>query len=394
MISGPLSGITVVSLEHAVAAPLATRHLADQGARVIKVERPAVGSVGGGDFARRYDDRARGMSSHFVWCNRGKESVTLDAKAAPEVLERLVAGADVVVQNLAPGAAARMGLSWDVLHARHPGLTLCEISGYGIGGPYATRKAYDLLIEAEAGFLSLTGTPEAPAKAGIAIADIAAAMYAYSGVLAALIERGRTGLGTHLDVSMLEALAEWTGHPMYYATDGASPPPRTGAFHAAILPYGPFEAADGEVILLGVQNEREWQSFCRVVITREDMAVDERYLSMSERTALRDEVEPIIAAELKKLTGDEMRARLEEARIGYATLNDMAALWAHPQLAARERWGETGTPVGPLPALAPPGRPLTDIGDVPALGAHTEAVLGELGFNAEEIAGYRVAGAV
>jgi len=386
---GPLEGIMVVSLEHAVAAPLATRHLADQGARVIKVERP-----GGGDFARRYDDRARGLSSHFVWCNRGKESVTLDAKAAPEVLERLVARADVVVQNLAPGAAARMGLSWEELHPRHPGLTLCDISGYGIGGPYATRKAYDLLIEAEAGFLSLTGTPEAPAKAGIAIADIAAAMYAYSGVLAALIQRGRTGKGTHLDVSMLEALAEWTGHPMYYATEGAPPPPRTGAFHAAILPYGPFETSDGEVILLGVQNEREWQSFCRVVIAREDMAVDARYLSMAQRTALRAEVEPEIAAKLKKLTGHDMRARLEKARIGYATLNDMAALWAHPQLDARGRWGTTGTSVGPLPALAPPGRPLTDLGDVPALGAHTDAVLEDLGLMPDEIGRLRAAGAI
>ncbi|MEO0676990.1 MAG: CaiB/BaiF CoA-transferase family protein [Pseudomonadota bacterium] len=389
-----LQGITVVSLERAVAAPLCTRHLADLGARVIKVERPAAGGVGGGDFARRYDTRARGMSSHFVWCNRGKESLTLDAKAAPEVLARLVAEADVVVQNLAPGAAARMGLSWEALHAAHPGLILAEISGYGIGGPYATRKAYDLLIEAEAGFLSLTGTEEAHAKAGIAIADIAAAMYAYSGILAALIQRGRTGEGTHLDVSMLEALAEWTGHPMYYAMDGAAPPPRTGAFHAAILPYGPFEASDGEVVLLGVQNEREWQNFCRIVMGREDMAIDERWLSMANRTAMRAVVEPEIVAELKKLTGDEMRARLETAKIGYATLNDMAALWEHPQLAARGRWGETQTPVGPLPALTPPGRAPEPLRPVPALGAQTEAILGELGYSEAEIADLRARGAV
>ena len=385
----PLEGITVVSLEHAVAAPFATRHLADQGARVIKVERP-----GGGDFARRYDTRARGLSSHFVWCNRGKESLTLDTKAAPEVLERLVAQADVVVQNLAPGAAARMGLSWDVLHAKHPGLILCEISGYGIGGPYATRKAYDLLIEAEAGFLSITGTPDEPAKAGIAIADIAAGMYAYSGVMAALIKRGRTGEGTHLDVSMLEALTEWTGHPLYYTTDGAPPLPRTGAFHAAILPYGPFEASDGEVILLGVQNEREWQSFCSLVIEREDMGADPRYLSMSERTALREEVEPMIAGALKKLTGSEMRARLEEARIGYATLNDMAAVWDHPQLKARSRWGEMATPVGPMPALALPGQPLGEFGTVPELGRHSDAILGELGYSEAEIAAFRQAGCI
>ncbi|MEM1232488.1 MAG: CaiB/BaiF CoA-transferase family protein [Pseudomonadota bacterium] len=385
----PLTGITVVSLEHAIAAPFCTRQLADLGARVIKIERP-----GTGDFARGYDERARGMSSHFVWVNRGKESLTLDVKAAPQVLAALVSSADVVVQNLAPGAARRLGLGWEALHEAHPGVILADISGYGLDGPYAGRKAYDLLIEAEAGFLSLTGTPDSPAKAGIAIADIAAAMYAYSGVLAALIQRGRTGEGSHVDVSMLEALAEWTGHPLYYAMDGAPPPPRTAASHAYILPYGPFEAADGEVILLGVQNAREWQSFARIVLERADMAEDAGLGSITERSALRESVLPEIAGILKGLTGAEMQARLEAAKIGYAKLRDMADLWSHPQLAARGKWGQTMTPMGVMPALAPPGRGAEDLGDVPALGAHTDAILTEIGLSAADIAALRQEGAI
>ncbi|MEM1233430.1 MAG: CaiB/BaiF CoA-transferase family protein [Pseudomonadota bacterium] len=385
----PLTGITVVSLEHAIAAPFCTRQLADLGARVIKVERP-----GTGDFARGYDERARGMSSHFVWVNRGKESLTLDVKAAPEVLERLVARADVVVQNLAPGAASRLGLGWEALHAAHPRAILADISGYGLDGPYAERKAYDLLIEAEAGFLSLTGTPESPAKAGIAIADIAAAMYAYSGILAALIARGRTGEGSHVDISMLEALAEWTGHPLYYAMDGAPPPPRTAASHAYILPYGPFQASDGEVILLGVQNAREWESFARVVLERPDMAEDAGLRSITERSARRETVLPEIAGILKSLTGAEMQARLERAKIGYAKLRDMADLWAHPQLAARGKWGQTATPMGAMPALAPPGRGAEDLGDVPALGAHTDAILSEIGLSGSEVERLRRDGAI
>ncbi|MEO0484278.1 MAG: CaiB/BaiF CoA-transferase family protein [Pseudomonadota bacterium] len=385
----PLAGLTVVSLEHAIAAPFCTRQLADLGARVIKVERPGVG-----DFARGYDTRARGMSSHFVWVNRGKESLTLDVKAAPEVLDRLVAHADVVVQNLAPGAAARLGLGWEALHARHPRVILADISGYGADGPYATRKAYDLLIEAEAGFLSITGTPETPAKAGIAIADIAAAMYAYSGVLAALIQRGVTGQGSHIDISMLEALAEWTGHPLYYAMDGAPPPPRTAASHAYILPYGPFEAADGAVILLGVQNAREWDSFARVVLERPDMADDVVLSSITERSARRAVVLPEIERILRSLTGAEMMERLETAKIGYAALNDMAALWDHPQLAARGKWGQTQTPVGPMPALAPPGQGAEALGDVPGLGAHTDTILAELGFSQADIDGLKTKGAV
>ena len=385
----PLTGITVLSLEHAIAAPFCTRQLADLGARVIKVERPGVG-----DFARGYDERARGLSSHFVWVNRGKESLSLDVKAAPKVLEALVAKADVVVQNLAPGAATRLGLGWEALHARHPKVILADISGYGLDGPYATRKAYDLLIEAEAGFLSLTGTPEEPSKAGIAIADIAAAMYAYSGVLAALIQRGRTGEGSHVDVSMLEALAEWTGHPLYYAMDGAPPPPRTAASHAYILPYGPFEASDGETILLGVQNAREWESFARVVLERPDMAEDPALNTITERSARRETVLPEIAGILCGLTGDEMQARLERAKIGYAKLRDMADLWAHPQLEARGKWGTTMTSVGAIPALAAPGQKGEDLGDVPALGAHTDAILAEIGWSEADIAALRERGAV
>ncbi|MEL7300301.1 MAG: CaiB/BaiF CoA-transferase family protein [Pseudomonadota bacterium] len=389
MLSGALEGITVVSLEHAIAAPFCTRQLADLGARVIKVERPGVG-----DFARGYDERARGMSSHFVWVNRGKESLTLDVKAAPEVLSELVARADVVVQNLAPGAAARLGLSWPALREAHPGLIFAEISGYGQDGPYAQRKAYDLLIEAEAGFLSLTGTQEHPSKAGIAIADIAAGMYAYSGILAALIQRGRTGQGAHLDISMLEALAEWTGHPLYYAMDGAAPPPRTAASHAYILPYGPFAASDGEVILLGVQNAREWESFARVVLERPDMAEDPALASITERSARRETVLPEIEGILGRLTGSELEARLERAKIGYAKLRDMADLWAHPQLAARGRWGTGESEVGPLPALAAPFQGAEEIAPVPALGAQTGAILAELGYAPGDIAGMRARGEI
>ncbi|RYZ08091.1 MAG: CoA transferase, partial [Comamonadaceae bacterium] len=259
----PLDGITVVSLEHAIAAPFCTRQLADLGARVIKVERP-----GSGDFARDYDQRANGMSSHFAWVNRSKDSVTLDLKQpeARDVLGELIAGADVLVQNLAPGAAARMGLGYEALSAAHPRLVVCDISGYGNDGPYRDKKAYDLLIQSEAGFLSVTGTPEAPCKAGNSIADIAAGMYAYSGILAALLQRQGTGRGSHVDVSMLEALGEWMGFPMYYAYDGAAPPPRSGAAHATIYPYGPFETGDGRTVMLGLQNEREWKLFCDKVL--------------------------------------------------------------------------------------------------------------------------------
>ncbi|MFO1322429.1 MAG: CaiB/BaiF CoA-transferase family protein, partial [Burkholderiales bacterium] len=279
----PLAGITVVTLEHAIAAPFATRQLADLGARVIKVERPGVG-----DFARGYDDRVRGLASHFVWTNRSKESLTLDVKHpdAQAILHRLIRErADVVVQNLAPGAAARVGLAYDALARAKPSLVVCDISGYGGDGPYRDRKAYDLLIQSEAGFLSVTGTEDAPAKAGIPVADIAAGMYAYSSILAALLQRERTGRGRHVDVSMLESLVEWMGYPLYYAFDGAPPPPRSGASHAAIYPYGPFPAGDGTIVMLGLQNEREWAAFCDQVLRQPALARDARFATVAQRSA-------------------------------------------------------------------------------------------------------------
>jgi len=393
----PLDGITVVSLEQAVAAPLATRHLADLGARVIKVERP-----GAGDFARAYDTRVRGLSSHFVWTNRSKESLTLDlkhAEAAP-ILRRLVERADVLVQNLAPGAAARLGLGYDALHPRLPRLIVCDISGYGddprAPGPDRDRKAYDLLIQAESGFLSITGTPQEPAKAGCSIADIAAGMYATTGILAALIERGRSGLGTRIDVSMLEAMAEWLGFPLYYAYDGAPPPPRCGAAHATIYPYGPFRVAGGSV-MFGVQNEREWVAFCERVLHRPALAADARFAGNAARVEHRAELAEIIDAVLADLGTDEALARLRAAQIASARVNDVAQLWAHPQLAARGRWTEVGSPAGPLTALRPPGIPCgiePRMEAVPALGQHTDAVLRELGCDDAEIARLRRAEAV
>jgi itaconate CoA-transferase len=389
----PLDGVTVVSLEHAIAAPLCTRHLADLGARVIKVERP-----GRGDFARDYDSRVRGLASHFVWVNRSKESLTLDLKqpAARAVLIDLLAGADVLVQNLAPGAAARLGLAFEALQPAHPRLIVCDISGYGNDGPYRDRKAYDLLIQSEAGFLSVTGTPEAAAKAGAPVADIAAGMYAYSSVLAALLQRGRTGQGGHIDVSMLEALTEWMGYPLYYAFEGAAPPPRSGAAHATIAPYGPFATADGTV-MLGVQNEREWQAFCAQVLRQPSLATDARFASGAQRNAHRAELQAAIAAVFSALRSAEVLQRLELAQIANASVNDMAGVWAHPQLAARRRWRTVDSPAGPLHALLPPGvsssfEPRMDA--VPAIGEHTDAILRALGRSDADIALLRQAGAI
>jgi itaconate CoA-transferase len=390
----PLDGILVVSLEQAIAAPFATRQLADLGARVIKVERP-----GTGDFARAYDNRVRGLSSHFVWCNRSKESLTLDLKhpAARDVIGRLLARADVLVQNLAPGAAARLGLSEAALRPRHPRLILCDISGYGADGPYRDRKAYDLLIQSEAGFLSVTGTPDAPAKAGVSVADIAAGMYAYSGILAALLQRGQTGRGSRIEVSMLEALAEWMGFPLYYAFDGAPPPPRSGAAHATIFPYGPFPTGDGRTVMLGLQNEREWKSFCDSVLLQPALAADPRFDSNPRRLANRAALAAIIAAAFAPLTAEQVAARLDAAGIANAQVNDMPALWAHPQLAARARWRMVGSPAGPLAALLPPANsdgftPRMDA--VPALGEHTAAILGELGYHEDDILRLRAERAV
>ena len=393
----PLDGITVVSLEHAIAAPFCTRQLADLGARVIKVERP-----GAGDFARAYDTRVEGQASHFVWTNRSKESLTLDLKqpAALDVLKALLAQADVLVQNLAPGAAARMGLSFDVLHKRHPGLIVCDISGYGEDGPYRDKKAYDLLIQSEAGLLSITGTPDEPSKAGISIADIAAGMYAYTGVLAALMQRdkrGGTGEGSHIDVSMLESLAEWMGYPLYYAFEGATPPPRTAASHASIYPYGPFQAGDGGTVMLGLQNEREWKQFCDVVLQDPALALDARFDSNARRNESRGALKSIIVAAFSQLSTSQVVERLEDAQIANARMNSMAELWAHPQLAARQRWHNVGSPAGSIPALLPPGRNSSfdyRMDAVPAVGQHTEAILRELGQGDAEIAALQASRAI
>ena len=381
----PLDGITVVSLEHAVAAPFCTRQLADLGARVIKVERP-----GSGDFARGYDQRVKGQSSHFTWINRSKESLALDVKQpqAKAALLQLLASADVLVQNLAPGAAARMGLSYEALKARNPRLIVCDISGYGSDGPYRDKKAYDLLIQSEAGFLSITGTPDAPSKAGISVADIAAGMYAYTNILSALLLRGKTGEGSHIDVSMLEAMGEWMGYPMYYAFDEAPPPPRTGASHASIYPYGPFTAGDGGTVMLGLQNEREWKAFCEAVLQRPEVAIDARFDSNARRNQHRAELQALILGIFAELTAAQVVERLDAAGIANARVNDMAGLWAHPQLQARSRWRQVATPAGEVPALLPPG--VNSAFDyrmdaVPAVGQHNAAILAELGWSAEQI---------
>lgn len=382
----PLDGITVVSLEHAVAAPFCTRQLADLGARVIKVERP-----GSGDFARGYDQRVNGQSSHFTWINRSKQSLALDVKQpqAKQALLALLASADVLVQNLAPGAAARMGLSYEALKAHNPRLIVCDISGYGSDGPYRDKKAYDLLIQSEAGFLSVTGTPETPSKSGISVADIAAGMYAYTNILSALLLRGKTGEGSHIDVSMLEAMGEWMGYPLYYAYDGATPPPRTGASHASIYPYGPFQAGDGGTVMLGLQNEREWKVFCDAVLLRPEVATDARFNSNANRNAHRAALQELILQEFQALTAAQLVERLETAGIANARVNDMAGLWAHPQLAARQRWRTVDTPAGEVPALLPPGvNSAFDyrMDPIPAVGQHNAAILAELGWSAEQVA--------
>jgi crotonobetainyl-CoA:carnitine CoA-transferase CaiB-like acyl-CoA transferase len=383
----PLTGLTVVSLEQAIAAPFATRQLADLGARVIKIERP-----GDGDFARHYDSRVRGLSSHFVWTNRSKESLTLDVKhrEARPVLDALLATADVLVQNLAPGAAARLGLDYIALSERFPRLIVCDISGYGGDGPYRDKKAYDLLVQSEAGFLSVTGTEEETAKAGCSIADIAAGMYAYSNILAALIERGITGKGKRIDISMLEATVEWMSFPLYYATDGASPPPRAGAAHATIFPYGPFPAGDGKTVMLGLQNEREWAAFCATVLRQPELANDPRFVSNALRNEHRETLRRIIVDIFAALSSDTVIARLDEAKIANARVNTMHDVWQHPQLQARGRWREVQSPAGALPALLPPGQnDSVRMDPIPAVGQHTEQILAELGFDEARIAALR-----
>ncbi len=392
----PLDGITVISLEHAIAAPFCTRQLADLGARVIKVERP-----GSGDFARGYDQRVNGLASHFVWTNRSKESLTLDLKQeiASGILDQLLEQADVLVQNLAPGAAARLGLSFETLHERFPRLIVCDISGYGAGGPYEQKKAYDLLIQSEGGFLSVTGGPgdDQMAKAGNSIADIAAGMYAYTGILSAVLLREKTGVGSQVEISMLESLVEWMNYPMYYAYEGAPPPPRAGAAHATIYPYGPFPIGDGSTVMLGLQNEREWQLFCQQVLLDPALAEDERFAANYKRVANRDALRGLIVQAFATLDFDTVIQRLEGASIANAKVNDMQGVWQHPQLKARERWRQIDTATGSVPSLLPPATsnaytPRMD--PVPALGEHSEAILGELGLPTERIQQLRTSGVI
>jgi itaconate CoA-transferase len=388
----PLDGVTVVSLEQAIAAPYASRHLADLGARVIKVERP-----GTGDFARDYDARVDGSSSHFVWTNRSKESLTLDIKdpRGLQVLRRLLAEADVFIQNLAPGAAERAGLGAERLQRDYPRLIVCGISGYGSPGPYETMKAYDLLVQSESGLLSVTGSEEEMAKVGISVADIAAGMYAYSSILAALLQRQRTGRGAVLDVSMLEATVEWMGFPLYYAYAGAPPPPRAGAAHATIYPYGPFSTGDEKVVMMAIQNEREWQAFCAKFLDDPQLAFRPEYASNAQRNQHRDQLRPLIADRFAALTEGEAVAALAAVPVAYARVNAMHEVWQHPQLAARDRWHQVKTPTGVAPALAPPAFTTPPRMDpVPDVGEHTQAILAGLGMSEEEAAALAADGVV
>jgi itaconate CoA-transferase len=385
----PLEGITVISLEQAVAAPFATRQLADLGARVIKIERPEVG-----DFARGYDETVQGMASHFVWLNRSKESLTLDLKhpEARPIVQQLLADADVFIQNLAPGATERLGLGPEQLSQRYPRLIVCGVSGYGTSGPYRDKKAYDLLVQCETGLVSVTGMPETPSKVGISIADTAAGMYAFTGILTALYQRERTGQGTVLNISMFEALGEWMGYAAYYTAYGGTPPPRTGASHATIAPYGPFRAGDGKQVNLGLQNEREWARFCTLVLEQPDMATDPCFDSNARRVANREALHARIDAVFSQLTIEEVVARLDRAQIANARMNSMQEFWDHPQLQARERWREVDSPVGPLRALLPPVtmrdvEPRMD--PIPALGEQTEQILRSLGYEDEQISRLR-----
>jgi itaconate CoA-transferase len=389
----PLEGITVVAVEQAVAAPFATRQLADLGARIIKVERP-----GAGDFARAYDATVNGMASHFVWLNRSKQSLTLDLKQpeAIDVLRRLLARADVFMHNLAPGAMARLGFASADVRRAHPRLIACEISGYGSTGPYRDKKAYDLLVQSEAGVLSITGSEEEPAKVGISVADIAAGMYAFSSVLAALLRRGRTGEGSSLEVSLFDSLAEWMSYPVYYAYGGTAPP-RSGARHAVIAPYGPYTAGDGRVVYLGLQNEREWARFCAEVLQRPGMAADVRFSSNPRRVEHRVELDAIITEAFSGLTAEQVITRLEAAQIANARMNTVQELIEHPQLAARGRWRSVPSTAGPVRMLVPPfnfeGMDIP-MSAIPAVGEHTDAILAEVGIDAATAAAWRARGIV
>lgn len=381
----PLNDITVITLEHAIAAPFCTRQLADLGARVIKIERPNIG-----DFARKYDERVDGMSSHFVWANRSKESLTLDIKtqAAQDILRQLVLTADVLVQNLAPGSASRLGLSFEELSAINPKIVVCDISGYGDDaenpGPYHDKKAYDLLIQSESGFLSITGTENEYTKAGCSISDIAAGMYAYSNILAALIERAKTGKGKRIDISMLESMTEWMGYPLYYAFRGNTAPQRTGASHATIYPYGLFYTGDDKQVILAVQNEREWKAFCKFVLQDVTLSEMPEFINNTLRSKNREKLQAIILDVFKHLTQTEVINRLDLANIARANVNEMKDVWHHPQLQARQRWTAVDTPVGRVLTLKPVGCKNDkdyQIGPVPDLGEHTQAILEELGYS-------------
>jgi len=393
-VSLPLDGLLVVAVEQAVAAPFASRQLADLGARVIKIERP-----GSGDFARSYDATVKGLASHFVWTNRSKESLTLDLKRAEAggVLAALLSRADVFLHNLAPGAIARLGFATAALRSSHPRLIVCEISGYGTSGPYRDKKAYDLLVQSEAGIVSITGTPQTPSKVGVSIADIAAGMYAFSSILAALVQRQTTGDGAALDISMFDSVAEWMGYPAYYAMYSGTPPERSGASHPTIAPYGPYPAGDGKIVFIGLQNEREWERFCVDVLERPDLVDDARFDSNANRVAHRAALDALITIAFATRPAVDLVARLDAAQIANARMNSVAEFLDHPQLAARDRWREVDSPAGPIRALVPPfgfsgEEPRMD--KIPGVGEHTDAILGELGIDRTTISKWRETGIV
>jgi len=389
----PMEGMRVIALEHAVAAPLCTRHLADLGADVIKIERP-----GDGDFARAYDSYVNGICSHFIWLNRGKRSVTLDVKhpEARAALDTLISGADVLIQNLAPGAAARLGLSHEALRPANPKLVVCDISGYGESGPFVHKKAYDLLIQAESGLISVTGSQDEPSRVGISIADIATGMYALTGILSALLRRSRTGEGANVKVAMLDALGEWMSYPMLRQAYAGSPPPRLPTSHPAIAPYGSHRTKDGQVIF-GLQNEREWATFCQRVLGRPDVQTDPRFATQHVRRENRVALTALIEDFFGTMTTPDVVKLLDDAGIANGRLNEPKDVWDHVQFAARDRWREINTEAGPVRALLPPFQ-FTDqeavVGEVPSIGQHTDEVLAEVGFAPERIAAMRLAGAI